>query len=56
MLVHRIVLTFSIRVLLLACYKTLQIVMIKKEIVVTHCQFLAEGDGIFLLRAAASRE
>jgi len=31
-------------------------VMIKKEIVVAHGQFLAEGDGVYLLRAAASRE
>jgi hypothetical protein len=29
--------------------------MIKKEIM-THGQFLAEGDGVYLLRAAASRE
>jgi hypothetical protein len=30
--------------------------MIKKEIFVTHGQFLAEGDGVYLLRAAAKRE
>jgi len=30
--------------------------MIKKEIVVTHGQFLAEEDGVYLLRAVASRE
>jgi hypothetical protein len=30
--------------------------MTKKEIVVTRGQFLAEGDGVYLLRAAARRE
>jgi hypothetical protein len=28
----------------------------QKEIVVTYGQFLAEGDGVYLLRAAASGE